>query len=208
MARKRAPGGGRKPTGPFRGKSATLTTRITPATRAELDREAKKKDRSLSQEVEIRLTGSLASKQRETPIHTRAIAHAITLLAGQIERETGKRWSQDPYTGIALRHGIERLIFHFAPTSYGAPVVPPRIKEVAAKLQPNLRESYLRPELLGVMQAGTIITMIEHAPEPPVRKLPEGIEFPKELYANWQILRGLGSGWQRNRKVWNKETKE
>ena len=30
MAKKRAPGAGRKPRGEFKGKSATLTTRITP----------------------------------------------------------------------------------------------------------------------------------------------------------------------------------
>ena len=42
MAKKRAPGAGRKPRGEFKGKSATLTTRITSETRAALDRAAQK----------------------------------------------------------------------------------------------------------------------------------------------------------------------
>ena len=53
--RKRAPGAGAKPKGPFKGKSATLTTRITPETRVELERSAQELGRSLSQEVELRL---------------------------------------------------------------------------------------------------------------------------------------------------------
>ena len=206
MARKRARGGGRKPAGPYEGKSATLTTRIMPTTRAELYRQAEKNGRSLSQEVEKRLRDSLVPDKRETPIHTRAIAHAITLLAGQIQRETGKQWSQDPFTGNALRHGIEKLIFHFAPVPNGAAVVPPRVKEAAGKLAPNLRESYLSPELLGGMQAGMLITSIENAPRLPANiRLPPGYSI--DPWGFGQILRDVGSGWQRNRKVWNRETK-
>jgi hypothetical protein len=36
MTRTRAPGGGRKPRGPFSGKTETFTARITPETRHEL----------------------------------------------------------------------------------------------------------------------------------------------------------------------------
>jgi len=57
MARKRAPGGGRKPAGEFKGKSATITTRVTPATRAALEQAASANGRSLSQEIESRLDG-------------------------------------------------------------------------------------------------------------------------------------------------------
>jgi hypothetical protein len=50
--RKRAFGGGRKPLGEFKGKTTTLTTRITPQTKAALERRAKQHGRSLSQEIE------------------------------------------------------------------------------------------------------------------------------------------------------------
>src|SRR5262245_47348861 len=59
MPSKRAPGGGRKPQGEIKGKSATFATRITPETRAALDRSAKRNGRSLSQEVEILLNRAL-----------------------------------------------------------------------------------------------------------------------------------------------------
>src|SRR4051812_3431455 len=101
MARKRAAGGGRKPMGPYSGKSATLTTRITPATRLALEREAKKKGHSLSQEIERRLEESLR-RNRETPVHIQALAHAMTSLVDQIEFYTKHRWIDDVYTGKAL----------------------------------------------------------------------------------------------------------
>jgi hypothetical protein len=46
MVGKRAPGAGRKPRGEFRGKTATLTTRITPKTRAALERASRNSGRS------------------------------------------------------------------------------------------------------------------------------------------------------------------
>ena len=55
MAGKRAAGGGRKPKGPFKGKTETLTTRITPELRRGLQLEADRNSRSLSQEIELRL---------------------------------------------------------------------------------------------------------------------------------------------------------
>jgi hypothetical protein len=58
MKRKRAPGGGRKPKGPIKGKSAALSTRITPELRQLLDDAAEEAGRSLSQEVELRLRAS------------------------------------------------------------------------------------------------------------------------------------------------------
>ncbi len=57
--RRRAPGGGRKPKGPFKGKSAAITTRVMPATRSALQREATRNGLSLSQEIELRLVHSL-----------------------------------------------------------------------------------------------------------------------------------------------------
>lgn len=59
--RKRAPGGGRKPKGEIAGKSALLSTRIRPDTRAMLKRAAKEAGRSVSQEAELRLIRSFAS---------------------------------------------------------------------------------------------------------------------------------------------------
>jgi hypothetical protein len=66
VVRKRAPGGGRKPNGPLRHKTATLTTRITEGTRAALVAAAERGGRSLSQEVELRLIATLDMEIEQT----------------------------------------------------------------------------------------------------------------------------------------------
>ena len=202
MAGKRASGAGRKPKGPFKGKSVTITTRVTPRTRTELEREAKKKGHSLSQEIERRLD-DLLRRDLDTPAHIKALAQAVTVLARNIERATGRQWRDDAFTGEALRNGIEMLIRHFAPATE-SPAVPPQIDEAATKMQPELRAPYSNPKLFGWNESGMVISMIESAPTDTVYV--PGIEFPDpQGYA--QIRRDIGSGWQRNQKIWNKETK-
>src|SRR5262245_32519160 len=103
MAGKRAPGAGRKPRGEFKGKTETLTTRITPQTRAELERAAKKSRRSLSQEVEHRLDYSIRRDyEHNRDRHVRGLAEAIAILAHWVERATQKRWIDDSFTAEAL----------------------------------------------------------------------------------------------------------
>jgi hypothetical protein len=89
MARKRAPGAGRKPRGEFKGKSATLTTRIMPETRAAMQRAAQKSGRSLSQEVERRLNDSVLN-DRNRRSDVRALVEAIAIVSEKVEIATGK----------------------------------------------------------------------------------------------------------------------
>jgi len=211
MAVKRASGAGRKPRGPFKGKSATITTRVTPRTRAELEREAKRKGNSLSQEIESRLDDSLRKGGAKTPAHIKALAQAVTLIATNVERTTGLRWRDDAFTGDALRKGIDFFLGHFAPVlDEGQPSLPRKIKEAIAKIQPELRESYGNPRSIAQMQAGSVISVLEALSmtekAPGEHKLVPGINFADPL-GYGQILRDIGSGWQRNQKVWNKERK-
>src|SRR5262249_9471247 len=138
MTRKRAPGGGRKPLGPFKGKTATLTTRITPETRAALERAAKKRrprPLSLSQEVEHRLDGSIRrDRERDRKPHIRALAEAVALVTERVEAATEKHWLDDTFTGDALRHAIECLVFRFA--LHRALEVPAKVEAAAAKVPP------------------------------------------------------------------------
>lgn len=60
--RKRRSGGGRKPQGPYHGKTAQLTTRITPQTKRHLHQSAIRNGLSFSQEVERRLRETLGLK--------------------------------------------------------------------------------------------------------------------------------------------------
>src|SRR5277367_3899818 len=137
MARKRAPGAGRKPRGEYPGKTETLTTRIRPETRKGLERAAAKHDRSLSQEVEYGLRFYLSGLKRDRGRHIRALGEIVELLAQRIESKTGSKteklhWNEDVFTGEALRRGIDVLVSHFAPR--GTPVTPISVEEAAAEM--------------------------------------------------------------------------
>lgn len=62
--RKRAPGGGRKPRGPFSGKLTTFSTRITKETRTLLDADARASGQSVSQAAERILREYFAGRGR------------------------------------------------------------------------------------------------------------------------------------------------
>jgi hypothetical protein len=207
MAKKRAPGAGRKPRGEFQGKSAVLTTRIMPETRVALERAAAKGKRSLSQEVEHGLRWYLSTHLRRTPErgdHIRALGEAVSLVAQYIERATEQRWNEDAFTGEALRQGCTSLIAHFAPR--GTPVTPRLIKETATRLPSKAAETYSDAAGVGVTEAGKVITSIEswnfrklEDVQVSNRVIPGRPEshFPEEWYMHAQLLRELGSGWER-----------
>jgi hypothetical protein len=199
MARKRAPGAGRKPRGEFRGKSATLATRITPGTRAALDRAARKSGRSLSQEVESRLDLSIRrDRNSDRGNHIRALGETVMLVVGCIERATEKHWNEDAFTGEAVRRGVEFLISHFAPR--GIQITPKSIEEAVAK---GAGEAYRNPASVGHSESGRVISWIESwnfrsVEELIARKMP-GVHVPDEWYAHQQLFRELGSGLERAR---------
>jgi hypothetical protein len=205
MARKRAPGAGRKPRGEFQGKSAVLTTRITPETRAALEHAAAKGKRSLSQEVEYGLRWYLFVKRTpERGAHIRALGAAVTLAAQYIERATEQKWNTDAFTGEALRHGCASLIAHFAPR--GTPVKPRLIKEAATRLPSKAAETYSDPEGVGITEAGKVISSIESWNfsnfSPTFEQVVSaarttGAYFPDEWYTHEQLFRDLASGWNR-----------
>jgi hypothetical protein len=168
-----------------------------------LERAAERSRHSLSREVELRLDQSFKD-EIAAPKHIRALAQAVTLLATQIERVTGELWYDGAFTGDALRHGIETLIFHFAQTPAGEVRIPPKVEDAAKRFQAPLRESIRNPALLGRIEAGSIISSIESAQSG--AKDPAAVQF-RDPFGFWQILRDIGSGWERNRKIWNKETK-
>ena len=195
MARKELARGGRRPRGEYRGNSKILTVRVRPELRIALERAAKKHHRSLSQEMQRGLD-AWVGRYNDPKLHIGALATAITLLVEGIERRTGKHWHKDVLTGEALRHGIDLLIFHFAPTRQdGMSMSIPLRFEEAKEMPPDIRGA----ADLGTSEAGMVITLIENAPA--LNKPPLGLAFTDER-GLWQILRDLGSGWERNRDVW------
>jgi hypothetical protein len=208
MTRKRTRGAGRKPRGEFKGKTATITTRITPKTRADLERAAQKSGRSLSQEIEHRLDVSMRrDREHARKRHVRALAEAVALVTERVEGATEKRWLDDTFTGDALRHALEFLVFHFAP--HGAPEVPAKVEAAAAKVPPASRDRCLTPIEVGQHEAGWLISWIKmdlnqggRLLRPPPR--PEAY-VPDEWFTYAQLFSDLGSGWTRAQKSKQKE---
>ena len=184
MAKKRVPGAGRKPRGEFKGKSATLTTRITPETRAAMERAAQKSGRSLSQEVERRLIDSVRN-ERNRRSDVRALNEAIAIVAEKVEIATGKQWNQDASTGEELRRGIDVLVRHFAPHRARRP-----------RVLPEASERDRSPTSVGESEALKVITMIEYLYGWDKNYL-QRVVVTDELYRCLQILRDLGSGGER-----------
>ena len=183
MAKKRAPGAGRKPRGDFTGKTATLTTRITAETRAAMERAAQKSGRSLSQDVERRLVDSVRN-ERNRRSDIRALAEAIAIVAEKVEKATGKHWLQDASTGEELRRGIDVLVRHFAP--HGA----------RPRVLPEASERDRSPTSVGESEALKVITMMEYLYGWDKNYL-QRLVVSDELYRYLHILRDLGSGGER-----------
>jgi len=196
MPRKRAPGAGRKPRGEFKGKTATLTTRITPETRVALEDAAKKSRLSLSQEVERRLVRSVAREHKRTT-DVLGLAEAAAQVIEAVQETTAKRWRQDAFTGEAIRHGMDFLIRHFA--AHGAPVIPPSVEKAAEEAAARghiVDERDRSPAGIGEIAAAKVITLIEHFwgwNGNYARRVVKSLE----LFRYRQMLLDLGSGAER-----------
>lgn len=119
---KRAPGGGRKPKGPFIGNSIMVATRITPALRSRLDVAAKANSRSLSQEIQVRLTNSFDARAHQekgdapaqpygrlpnADVRNHALGAMIAEIAGRIEDTQGEPWTKNEYSHAALIKAVQ-----------------------------------------------------------------------------------------------------
>jgi hypothetical protein len=104
---------GPKPRGPYEGKRETITTRITPATRQKLDQAAAAADRSLSQEIELRLDRSF---DREDGLGGHRTAEVLRKLAhlAQASRDN-KHWLDDDATFNVVLDLWERQLRKLTP---------------------------------------------------------------------------------------------
>jgi hypothetical protein len=119
--RRRAPGGGRKPMGAFRAKSATLTTRITPGIRQALETE-RESGESISQFAERMIDlGLKETRRRRTPDTVRALGQMIGELASvtcafkNAEGEPAFDWLTHPFFFRALQLAIGKFMDGIAP---------------------------------------------------------------------------------------------
>ncbi len=120
MAKKRTrrPGGGRKAKGPIKGKTQVFATRITPETRATLEKEAETSNQSVSQVAEKALWLGLNEKRRNGargPL--RAICFLIENIVASIEggkyakvEHPRDEWRTDPFLFRAFEIALAKVL--------------------------------------------------------------------------------------------------
>jgi hypothetical protein len=206
---KRAPGGGRKPSGLFARNAAQLTIRMPADMRAELEGAAEKRGWSLTQELLWRLRVSLSKtrEDRRDPA-TRAFCYLISEVSEKVGTQGGKlrTWHRDPFLFRAFRLGIAKLLESLEPAG--------EVRSPYAKLKPHgslqqwLVDKYRTPETAANDSAAdTLHKLLHSAPLTEERKnlfrtldLPElpGIGeqlvemFEDEFYGMSDARRDLG----------------
>jgi hypothetical protein len=176
------------------GVRVQIPVRVDPEIKEALEAAAERNRRSVTAEVEARLAHSLGEGRQ---VHINGLMVAIGKLAGALERRFQKRWVADAFTAQALRTGVDRFLFHFG--RHGKPLLPLAIKAAVAKMPAAEQETYSMPEGWGNFEADILITAIENAVSPFPGAKPE---FGPTGWGHFELLRGLGSGWQRNRAAW------
>jgi len=191
---------GSKPRGEFPGKSAAFTTRIQPETRRALNAYAKAHAPSVSVAAE-RLLKAALQKPSGQP-RNRALAHAVELLAQQIEGETKKSWRDDAFTAQALLQGISYLLGHFAPAYKKNVPVPRAIKDAAAKMSPVHAKHFCSPEGFAHLMAFKLIGEIHDAVNQRVPGLIPGLWGMQIVYtAKPEMLALIGRDFGLTKKV-------
>ncbi|TNC16408.1 hypothetical protein FF100_03950 [Methylobacterium terricola] len=105
---------GRPPKNPELGKRINVMFRLNEARRDQLMRDAERNGRSMSEEIEYRLERSYTdvdaiSRYFGRP-ETVELALTISSLSDRIEKETGKKWSEDSYTMKMFYSAITRIM--------------------------------------------------------------------------------------------------
>jgi len=202
MAKAKKKSAGGRPRRSKTGLREQVGVRVSPEIKKALELEAQKNRRSVTLEVEARLAHSLGWGHKP---HIHGLMVAIGKLAEALERRFQKRWVRDAFAAQALIAGVDQLLFHFG--RYGKPVLPPPIKTAVAKMPtagkeeipPAEREKFSTPKGWGEFEASLLIGAIENAIEPFPGAKPE---FGPTGWGHYELLRSLGSGWQRNRAAW------
>jgi predicted transcriptional regulator len=153
-ARKRAPGGGRKPhdsTGSY-----VVVVRLDKDLRKEIKRLAERRGHETS--TEIRSAIKYWLKKNEIRYrHTEALASAIGLLTDRIEEITDAKWLNDPLTAQLVREKIERLVAHLIAAPAEPVNVPIEIREAVDRYLTLLTISVSRPGSPGLGRVRVIV---------------------------------------------------
>ena len=110
MARKRAPGGGMKPRGNYRGNSTTMIMRVQPEIREGIERLCKEKPqygKSMAQQAQTAMMRWIRYCERP---HILVISDGVAMLAERIEQQTGKSVATDSEASAIFTVGVSELL--------------------------------------------------------------------------------------------------
>ena len=200
MARKRAPGGGRKPIDGTP-RSATLTVRLGKELREALEREARRNQRRLSGEVFNRLRDSLLMAETLERLfgksHNYALARIVSMLAQRAEGATGVKWRDDAFTFQLLRLTIDAVMVQLAPAAWSpdGPFEVPEVVEKSAAMitrhRPDLAEMHRRPDALASSIALGFLDMLDTYDLPP-EVHPSNVRYAEEFSTMPRLRKALG----------------
>jgi hypothetical protein len=182
MARKRAPGGGRKPS-PHTPR-AQLTIRMQDSMRAQLEASAKKRGLTVTEELLWRLRVSFAMEQEE---RRDPAAWALCFLISQIAALAyahlpGVPWHRNPFMFRAFKLGVIRLLGALEPQ--GEAESPFANLGSSDQLVPDrlLAEIYKTPESAADFAAASVLRGLFH-PSPPTQDQRASLTAAAEM--NW-----------------------
>lgn len=126
MARKRAPGAGRKPIAPDAGKRSHFATRITNEMRAQLEAEAAQTGKSIAYVAERWLqVGAVETRHREIDDPLRALSYLLSIVEDQTrylnQDEKYCTWRNDAFAFEAFRTATNMLLDRLKPASAAKP---------------------------------------------------------------------------------------
>jgi hypothetical protein len=134
--RKRAPGGGRKASGPFTQNSSQLTVRIRDDLRRKLETAAKEEGHSLSQELQARLKWSFYQDRNNRDPATNALSFLISEVAHRVHLRMPVPWSHDPLLFTSFRLAVTQLLEKLQPPGEIKNPLSKLPSEAAAMLEP------------------------------------------------------------------------
>ncbi len=171
--RKRAPGGGRKPSGPFAHMTQSVTIRMPTEMRAELEDAAQKRHRSLSQEILVRLNNSLARERKDAHPAFRALGYLMSQMTMHMLARLGtvvdlmslpRPALKDPFLFKAIRSGFIRLLDAIEPEG--------EVESPVAGLTPRdwyeegTHALFATPEDAGAYAADATLYLLRSPPSP------------------------------------------
>jgi hypothetical protein len=172
MARKRAPGGGRKPSAHT--PRAQLTIRMSDEMREQLESAARERDWTLTDELLLRLRVSFHRERDESRQPAmRALCFLIAELADHIVGPSVARgksevrfydWRSDPFFYRAFKIAVGRLLDALEPPG---PIKAYQITAKQGELDPYMKHylaSFKSPEARAEYSVGYILTALREAP--------------------------------------------